>query len=163
MIDILATLVAGAVIVLGIVGTVVPLLPGSLLVMAGVVLYAILINEPIAWAGAGVAVVVLVLGMVGKWLIPAKKVSGQVDNFPIIVGGICAVIGFFVIPVVGILVGFIVGVLGTELVRTRSWHRAWPATKTAIHAAGLSLLIELTSVVLAGCVWLATILALVVF
>lgn len=163
MIEILAALVAGAVIVIGIVGTVVPLLPGSLLVAAGVILYAVLIGEPIAWAGAAVALIVLAVGMVAKWLVPAKRVSGQVDNLPIIVGGIAGVIGFFVIPVVGILVGFIVGVLGTELIRTRSWQRAWPATKTAIHAAGLSLLIELASVVVAGCVWLATILALVVF
>lgn len=163
MSETLAALLAGVVIVLGIVGTVVPLLPGSLLVAAGVVGYALVIQEPTAWVGAGVALLVLGIGLVAKWVVPARTVAGDVDNLPLVVGAILAVVGFFVIPVVGIFVGFIVGVLGTELIRTRSWTEAWPATQQALKAAGLSMLIELASVVLAGCVWLATILVLVVF
>lgn len=163
MTEVLAALIAGAVIVLGIIGTVVPLLPGSLLVAVGVVGYAMVIQENAAWIGAGIALLVLGIGLIAKWLVPARTVAAEVDNLPLIVGGIAAVVGFFVIPVVGIFVGFVLGVLGTELVRTRRWDEAWPATQQALKAAGLSMIIELASVVLAGCVWLATILVLVVF
>lgn len=163
MTELLAALIAGSVIILGIIGTVVPLLPGSLLVAVGVVGYAVVIQDNAAWVGAGIALVVLAIGLVAKWLIPARAVSGEVDNLPLVIGAIAAVVGFFVIPFVGIPVGFIVGVLGTELVRTRRWSQAWPATQHAIKAAGLSMLIELASVVIAGCVWLATIMVLVVF
>lgn len=161
MTETVAALLAGVVIVLGIVGTVVPLLPGSFLVAVGVVGYAVIVSDPIAWVGAGIALLVLGIGLVAKWVIPARTVAGDVDSLPLVVGAVLAVVGFFVIPVVGIFVGFILGVLGTELLRTRSWTEAWPATKQALKAAGLSMLIELTSVVLAGCVWLATILVIV--
>jgi len=148
-------LLAGIVILLGIVGTVVPLLPGPVLVGIGVVGYAIAVGTTPAWVAAGIGVTVLVAGAVAKWWIPARTVSGDVDALPLIVGGILAVVGFFVIPVVGLVVGFVLGVLATELVRTRSWQLAWPATKTALKAAGLQMLIELASVVVAGSVWLA--------
>ena len=163
MTELLAALVAGAVIILGIVGTVVPLLPGSLLVAVGVVGYAVVIQDNAAWVGAGIALVVLAVGLVAKWLIPARAVSGEVDNLPLVIGAISAVVGFFVISFLGIPVGFVLGVLGTELIRTREIPKAWQATKQAIKAAGLSMMIELASVVIAGCVWLATILVLVVF
>ncbi len=163
MTEVLAALLAGAIIVLGIIGTVVPLLPGSLLVAIGVVGYALVIQENAAWIGAGIALLVLGIGLIAKWLVPARTMAAAVDNLPLIVGGIAAVVGFFVIPFVGIPVGFVLGVLGTELVRTRRWDKAWPATQQALKAAGLSMIIELASVVLAGCVWLATILVLVVF
>lgn len=163
MTELLAALIAGIIIVLGIVGTVVPLLPGSLLVAVGVVGYAVVIGENAAWIGAGIALLVLAIGVVAKWLVPARAVSGEVDNLPLVIGAIAAVVGFFVIPFLGIPIGFILGVLGTELVRKRRWSQAWPATQQAIKAAGLSMLIELAAVVVAGCIWLATILVLVVF
>ena len=158
--ELVAALVAGAIIVVGIVGTVVPLLPGALLVAAGGVVYALLVQQPAAWVGAGLALVCLAIGLVAKYLVPARAVSGDVDRWPLAIGGVAGVVGFFVIPVVGLPVGFIVGVFGTELVRTRRFDAAWTATRHALKAAGLSLLIELASVVVAGCVWLATILVL---
>ena len=48
------------------------------------------------------------------------------------VGGI---IGFFVIPVVGIIVGFLLGVFLAEWIRVRSLREAWPTTVTAMKAA----------------------------
>lgn len=148
-------LLAGAVILLGIVGTVIPFLPGPVLVAVGIVGYAIVVGTQAAWIAAAIGIVVLVTGAVAKWWVPARTVSGDVDALPLIVGGVLAVIGFFVVPVIGLILGFILGVFATELLRTRSWQRAWPATRTALKAAGLQMLIELASVVVAGSVWLA--------
>jgi len=67
-------------------------------------------------------------------------------------------VGFFVIPVVGLLVGFVLGVYLSELQRVGR-RGAWPATKAAVKAVGLSMLIELTAAMAAAAVWLAGALA----
>jgi len=61
-------------------------------------------------------------------------------------------VGFFVIPVVGLLVGFVAGIYLAELLRVGR-ARAWPSTGAALRAAGLSLLIELAAGLLAAVVW----------
>lgn len=162
MTELVAALVAGAIIIVGIIGTVVPVLPGSLLVAAGILVYALIVQQPAAWIALIVSVVILTIGTVAQYLVPARVVSGDVDRLPLIIGGVAGLVGFFVIPIVGLPVGLVLGVLGTELVRTRRLAPAWSATRHALKAAGLSLLIELAAVMLAGCVWLATILFLAV-
>ena len=54
------------------------------------------------------------------------------------------VVGFFVIPVVGLFVGFVLGIYLAERRRVGQAD-AWPSTKAALRAVGLSILIELTS------------------
>jgi uncharacterized protein YqgC (DUF456 family) len=49
----------------------------------------------------------------------------------------------FVIPVVGLFVGFILGVFLAEALRAQSFSGAWPSTVEALKATGLSVLIEL--------------------
>ena len=59
---------------------------------------------------------------------------------------------FFVVPVVGLFVGFVVGVYAAEYRRVGG-SAAWPSTKSALRAVGLSILIELAAATLAACVW----------
>jgi hypothetical protein len=70
----------------------------------------------------------------------------------LVVGGLFAVVGFFVIPVVGVLVGFPIGVYVAERVRVGA-AGAWPSTKAALKALGVSILIELAAAVVATGVW----------
>jgi hypothetical protein len=65
-----------------------------------------------------------------------------------------AVVGFFVIPVVGALVGFPVGVYLAERARVGP-GQAWPSTREALRAVGLSILIELGAALVATAVWIA--------
>ncbi len=67
-------------------------------------------------------------------------------------------VGFFVIPVVGLFLGFVVGVYGAEEERLGP-QAAWPSTKLAVRAVGLSILIELAGALLAAATWLAAVLA----
>jgi hypothetical protein len=62
------------------------------------------------------------------------------------------VVGFFVIPVVGFLVGFPIGVYAAERVRVGA-DGAWPSTKAALRAMGVSILIEFAAAVAASMVW----------
>jgi hypothetical protein len=76
-----------------------------------------------------------------------------VPNRTLWVGGGVAILGFFVVPVVGLLLGFVLGALLAELARVGS-ERAWPSTKAALRAVGLSVLLELITGLLAAVTWL---------
>jgi len=150
-------LLVGVVILLGVAGTIIPFFPGPALVALAVVGYAVLEKSQTAWVTCALCVAILVVGFAAKWVIPAKHVSGDVDRLPLFVGAVLAVVGFVVLPVVGLPIGFVLGVFATELLRSRSPRLAWPATKRAMSAAGLSMLIDLTAVVVAGGVWLVSV------
>jgi len=64
------------------------------------------------------------------------------------------VIGFFVVPVVGLFLGFVLGVYLAELRRLGS-REAWPSTLHSLRAVGLSIVIELLAALGATVVWVA--------
>jgi hypothetical protein len=71
----------------------------------------------------------------------------------LLAGGVLAVVGFFVIPVVGLPIGFVLGVYLSELQRVGR-ALAWPRTRSALRAVGVSILIELAAGLLAALTWL---------
>jgi hypothetical protein len=77
------------------------------------------------------------------WTIAASAVAG--------------IVGFFLIPVVGFFVGFVGGLLVIELVRLKDWSVAWPATRRALVAVGLSVAVELFAGLLIAVGWTATV------
>ena len=148
---------AGLAILVGLVGIVVPILPGTLLVAVGVLGWAVAVGEPIGWSLAAAAIVVLVLGQVVKYAVPGRglKAAG-VPNRTLLLGAVLGVVGFFVIPVVGLLVGFVAGVYLSEAQRLGR-SAAWPATKVALRAVGLSILIEIAAALLATALWVTAV------
>ncbi len=147
-------LVVGLVVLVGLVGVVVPLLPGTLLVGGAVVVWAIDDGSATAWVCTAVALGLLVAGAIVKYAVPGKRLKGAgVPTSTLVLGAVFAVVGFFVIPVLGAFLGFVLGVYVAEVRRLGS-RRAWPATKSALGAVGLSVLIELVAALLAAAVWL---------
>ena len=63
-----------------------------------------------------------------------------------------AIVGFFVIPVIGMFIGFVVGVYAAERARVGA-AGAWPSTKAALRAVGVSILVELVAAFLAVATW----------
>lgn len=152
----LNTLVVLAILV-GIAGIIVPVLPGVVLVAVALIAWAIVTGGTTAWVGVGLALAVILVGQVAKYLLPGRKMTAAgVPSRSIIVGGVAAVIGFFAIPVVGVVVGFLVGVLLAEQFRLRDLAAAWTSTWVAMKATGFSILIELASVLFGSAVWAAT-------
>jgi uncharacterized protein YqgC (DUF456 family) len=148
-----ADVIAGLVIAVGLAGIVVPLLPGTLLVAAAVLFWAVAVAQPWGWVAAGVALAVLAVGAVVKYVVPHRGLREHgVPTRTLLLGGLLGVVGFFVVPVVGLVLGFVLGVYLSELQRVGAGP-AWPATKAAVRAVGLSVLIELAAAVLAASVW----------
>lgn len=140
-------------IVAGLAGMIVPILPGAVLIAAAILVWALEVGGSTAWIVFGVALALLVLGSVVKFLVPGRRLQAAgVPNRSLWAGAGLGVVGFFVIPVVGIFVGFVLGIYLAE------WQRvgrdaAWPSTKHALKATGLSILIELAAGVLAAAAW----------
>lgn len=147
-------IVCGLLVVVGIFGIVVPVVPGTILVALGIGIWASENGSTSAWVTFGVAAACLVVGAVVKYTVPGRRLKATVPTSTLVVGGLCAVAGFFVIPVVGALAGFPLGVYLAERVRVGA-DGAWPSTKAALKALGVSILIELTAAVLAAGVWVA--------
>src|SRR3954465_1329093 len=143
----------GLVIATGLVGMLVPVMPGSLVVAGAVVLWAVATGGVDAWAVLVVALGFLVAGAVVKYLVPGRRLQRVgVPRTSLLAGAALGVVGFFVVPIVGLVLGFVVGVYLSEWRRLR--HRdAWPATLHAMKAIGLGVVIELTFGVLAAATW----------
>jgi uncharacterized protein YqgC (DUF456 family) len=152
-------LLVGIANVIGIVGVVVPVLPGALLVWAAIAVWAFAVGSATAWAVLAVVSVVIGGAQVVKLLVPGRQLrDAGVPRRSIVVGLVLAVVGFFVIPVVGFFVGFPLGIYVEERRRLGPHAPAWLSTRQALRAIGLSILIELSATVLAAAVWLATVL-----
>jgi uncharacterized protein YqgC (DUF456 family) len=154
------TLISGVVILVGILGVLIPVLPGLLLCWAGVLVWAFLGDAgAVRWVVLGLATAVAVAGTVVKYLWPGKRLkSTGVPTTTLLAGGVLAVIGFFVVPVVGLVLGFVLGIWLAERLRLGA-GRAWPSTRQALAAVGLSLLVEFVAALGIAVVWLFGVLA----
>lgn len=149
------TFLCGLAIAVGIVGVIIPILPGLVLCWLGVLAWAILVDGGWArWLVLGIATAVALAGTVVKYAWPGRNLKrAGVPNRSLIMGGLLGVVGFFVIPVVGLVIGFVLGLWLAERVRLGTAGQAWPSTKNALRAVGLSMLIELAAGLVIAVVW----------
>ena len=147
-------LLTGLAIAIGLVGIVVPVLPGSVLVLVAILVWAVLTSTAIGWATFAVATLLLAVGAVVKYAVPGRRLKTDgIPNRSLFAGAVLGVVGFFVVPVVGLLIGFVLGVYLAELQRVGR-NLAGPTTRSALRAVGVSILIELGAGMLAALTWL---------
>ena len=150
-----SAVLAGVLVVLGLLGVVLPVLPGLLLVVAGVAVWAVPRNDVVGWTVLAAALGVALLGTVAKYLLPGRALrSAGVPGRSMLAGAVLGIVGFFVIPLLGLFLGFVAGVYLAELARLGDHARAWPSTRRAVRAAGSSVLLELAAGLLAAAVWI---------
>ena len=147
-------IVAGILIGVGLIGIVVPVLPGPILILAGVAVWAVPRGDAVGWTVLGVAVAVTAIGQVVKYVLPGRRLKASgVPTSTLVAGGVLGIVGFFVVPVVGLFLGFVLGVWLAELVRLPDRAQAWTSTRGALAAVGWSVLIELLAGLLATAAW----------
>jgi uncharacterized protein YqgC (DUF456 family) len=148
-------LLVGLVIAIGLVGIVVPILPGAVLVAAAIGVWAYVVGSVTAWVTFGIAAALFIVAAVIKYTWPVKRMrQAQVRTSVLAVGAVVGIIGFFVIPVIGLLIGFVGGVFVAELASRGNASRAWASTVQAIKGVALSVGVELAGALLATVVWL---------
>jgi hypothetical protein len=143
--------------VAGIAGVVVPALPGLVLCWGAVLGWAVLADGGWGrWLVLGLATFWLLAGVLVKYLLPGRRLkSAGVPNRTLLAGALLGLLGFFVIPVIGLPVGFVAGVWLAEWLRLGDPALAWPSTREALKAAGFSMLIELAAALLIAATWIA--------
>lgn len=149
-------LLVGLVMLVGVVGVVVPVLPGLLLVWAAGLVWVWQDGGGAGRVAVGVLLtVLLVVGTLAKYLLPARSASGAgAPRSTVALGALGAVVGFFVIPVVGVVVGGVVAVYLAELHRLRDGRAAGRSTWAVLRAVGIGMLVELATAVLMVGTWL---------
>ncbi|MCW2737681.1 DUF456 domain-containing protein [Nocardioides sp.] len=146
-------LLIAVVIAVGIAGIIVPVLPGTILVLGAILVWALEIGTSTGWVVFALCAVLLAGGSVVKYLVPGRRLKASgVPSRTLLVGAGLAFIGFFVIPVVGLFIGFVLGVYLAERTRVGA-AQAWPSTMNALKAVGVSILIELVAAFLAAVTW----------
>ncbi|MEV0295728.1 DUF456 domain-containing protein [Nocardia sp. NPDC050710] len=146
--------VVGLVILVGLVGIIVPILPGVILIFGAIAVWAFLTGGVTAWTVFAVSTAFLVISGIVKYTWPGRKMKDAgVSNRALFLGAVLGIIGFFVIPLVGLFVGFVLGVYLSELQRLGQNQQAWQATKHALKGVGLSMLVELLGGLLATGTW----------
>ncbi len=159
--EVLLDLLVLVALVVAAAGIIVPVLPGTFLALAALFVWALLTGGAVAWGSFAVMALVIGAGQLLKYLLPHRSLTAAgVPGRSILVGGVAAIVGFFLIPVVGLVVGFIGGVYVAEHMRLREWTSARESTWAAMRATGFSILIELGALMVAASVWVGALVLL---
>ena len=146
------TVAVGLIILVGLLGIVIPVLPGLLLVWAAVLLWASQTQTTAGWVVLGIATTLALFGFLLQYLLPGRQMAkAGVATSSTLAGAALAIVGFFVIPVVGAFLGFPLGIYLAERIRLGTHAGAWSSMTQALKAIGLGVAIELlTGLTIAG-------------
>lgn len=150
----LLVVLVAVVMVIGVAGTVLPILPGVWLIWAAAFGYGVFSGFGVVGLFAMAMITALaVASTAASFYLPQRSAAsvgvpwrGQVAAL------VCAVAGFFLIPVVGAPIGFVAGILLLTLVRERHFRgalaAAWATLKSMLLASGLQFAAGLAMVAL---------------
>ena len=149
------TVLCGLAILVGVAGTVIPVLPGSILIGLSLLAWALWGGAGTAgWVVFGIGLAFVLAGMAASAVLTGRKLKQHsVPNRSVVVGLVLGVAGLFIIPVVGLFVGFAAGLLLSELQRTRAFGTALASSWAALKATGLGMIVEFGLACLAASTW----------
>jgi hypothetical protein len=142
--------------VVGLVGVIVPVLPGTALVLAAGIAWAVLVVDDgtARWVVVAVMAALFVAGLVLKVLLPGRRLSGDLPRSTLALTALGAAVGVVVLPPLGLLLGAVVGTYAAEARRVGPGAPARRSTVRVLKAVGLGVLAELTAGVLMVGTWL---------
>jgi len=154
--DWLATVLVGIAIAVGVAGVILPILPGLWLIWGAALAYGLLVGfEGWAWPAMAAITALAAVGTGIIYYLPARK-TGEIGmpRWGQLVAAGGAIIGFFVIPIVGAIVGLIAGTLAVALVIERdlgdALGTAWTILIETLKAAAIQLTLGLVMAVVWG-------------
>ncbi len=141
---------------IGIMGTIIPLIPGIFLVWLAGALWAYFdgADGTRMWLLAAMTLFAII-GFAAQFVLPAK--AATVDSPPkgtLLLGGLSGVIGFFLIPVIGAPLGFLGGVYASYFWNTGNTAQAWTSTIRTAMAFGIALIVQFICALLIALTWI---------
>ncbi|GHE68632.1 membrane protein [Streptomyces longispororuber] len=148
----------GVVMLLGLGGVLVPGVPGSWLVWAGALWWALQDPHGLAWAVLVGATLVLLVSLVVRWQLPPRRLreSGATHRLAAYAGA-GALLGFCLVPVVGAAPGFVGGMYLAERLRLGGHGQAATSVRAALRAGGWNVFVELYACLLIVGAWVTAV------
>lgn len=150
--------VAVAFMLIGLIGTVVPILPGILLIWLTTLAYALVDRfQAIDWITfTFITIIALITGTADLWLALLGAKTGGAAKRAMFFGAIGGVLGFFLLgallPVIGNLfggiIGYAVGVLLGQYQKYQDWNVAFKASVGGVVGWGVASVVQLAGGVL---------------
>lgn len=151
----------GLLMALGLVGVIVPVLPGLVLIAGVAVVWAFAEGSGTAWAVVAAMIVILAVGTYLKFRIPGRALKAQMVPrrtwWLVATGGI---VGFFVVPVVGAVIGVVLGAYIGERIRFGEHRAAWDSATQLLRGIGKGMALEFAAGVLALVLWVIAVIAI---
>jgi uncharacterized protein len=155
------TTLVGLAMAVGLVGTIVPVVPGLVLIWAAALGFGI--GEGFDGPGAPLFGAITVVGLVGEvaGVVLPKRSAGRAGagRWSLWLGAAVALVGFFVVPVVGLPLGGALGIYVGEHLRTRDAATAWRATWATLKGFGLPALAQFGAGVAMVILWVIWVIA----
>lgn len=152
--DVFATVIAGILLVVAAVGVLYPVLPGSPVAIATLLVWALVVGSWAAWAAAVVGALLCTAGWAASYVLTGRRLKQlEVPWWSVAVAAVAGVVGMVLIPVVGIFVGFAVGLLLSEAIRHRDLGRALHYSVETLKAMGKGVVVEFALLCTAAAVW----------
>jgi uncharacterized protein YqgC (DUF456 family) len=145
----------------GLVGTVVPVLPGLPVIWAAAFMYGVAggFGTP-GIVAMSLITVLLIAGTGAKYVLAHRGATGAgATRSTILAGALVGFVGFFVVPVVGFVLGAVLGILLAERVRLGDWKRAYESSRQVLSGFGIGLLLEVAAGLVMIVCWLAWVIA----
>ncbi len=156
MSDLALGVIGGLGVLVGLVGTVVPVLPGLVVVLVAAAGTLLLQGTgPLVWTVVVLLAALTVVGSVLSTVLPARRAaSSGAPGASLWFAAVGAVVGFFVVPVLGLVLGGVLGLLLAEQQRLGAWGPAWTSARGVLASYGIGVLLELAIGVVMGLLWL---------
>ncbi|TKT03469.1 DUF456 domain-containing protein [Streptomyces lasalocidi] len=153
-------LLVGLVVLLGLCGVPLPGVPGSWLVWAAVLWWAMEDPRPVSWGVLVGATLVLFVSQVVRWSLPPRRLqaAGATGRMAVF-AGVGALLGFVLLPVLGAVPGFLGGIYLCERLRLGRHGEARAALRTVMRSGGTGVLVELFTCLLIAGAWLGAVLS----
>lgn len=111
---------------IGLVGIILPVLPGSILIFAAALFYALLDGfQTVGW------VTLVVLGLLtaaattaGLWATSMGAKAGGASGWSILAGMVGGLVGLLILSLPGSIIGALLGMFLVEVMRVKNWRKA---------------------------------------
>lgn len=143
--DLVLVVLVGALMIAGVAGTLLPVIPGLWLIWASGAVFGVIGGfGTVGWVAMAILTALAVLGTVAAYVVPQRRAAAdEVAWWGQALAIVLSVAGFFLLPVVGAPIGFILGIVIASILATRSLREAipaaWSSLKSMIIVSGLQL------------------------
>lgn len=136
--------------IVGLVGIVIPVLPGMLLIWLSTLFFVIVsgFDALSVWAFVVITLIAFVTGTADFWLSLWGAQRGGASNRSLLLGFIGSIIGTLILPLIGTIIGYAIGILLSEYQQHRDWHGAWKASLGGVAGWGLATAVQLGGAIL---------------